>query len=70
MAEQTDPIKRRVAVKVVKEGIDSMQVLARFHAARGRKRVYGITHSADSRRHLADHDRIVGGAAPVGSASW
>ena len=34
MAEQTDPIKRRVAVKVVKEGMDSRQVLARFEAER------------------------------------
>jgi eukaryotic-like serine/threonine-protein kinase len=34
MAEQTDPIQRRVAVKVVKEGMDSRQVLARFEAER------------------------------------
>jgi tetratricopeptide (TPR) repeat protein/tRNA A-37 threonylcarbamoyl transferase component Bud32 len=34
MAEQTAPIQRRVAVKVVKEGMDSKQVLARFEAER------------------------------------
>jgi serine/threonine protein kinase len=34
MAEQTDPIQRRVAVKVIKEGMDSRQVLARFEAER------------------------------------
>jgi serine/threonine protein kinase len=34
MAEQTDPIRRRVAVKVVKEGMDTRQVLARFEAER------------------------------------
>jgi serine/threonine protein kinase len=34
MAEQTEPIHRRVAVKVVKEGMDSKQVLARFEAER------------------------------------
>ena len=34
MAEQTEPIQRRVAVKVVKEGMDSKQVLARFQAER------------------------------------
>jgi tetratricopeptide (TPR) repeat protein len=34
MAEQTDPIQRRVAVKVVKEGMDSRQVLVRFEAER------------------------------------
>jgi hypothetical protein len=34
MADQTEPIQRRVAVKVVKEGMDSKQVLARFEAER------------------------------------
>src|SRR5581483_11772446 len=34
MAQQTEPIQRRVAVKVVKEGMDSRQVLARFEAER------------------------------------
>jgi WD40 repeat protein/serine/threonine protein kinase len=34
VAEQTEPIRRRVAVKVVKEGMDSRQVLARFEAER------------------------------------
>jgi serine/threonine protein kinase/WD40 repeat protein len=34
MAQQTDPIQRRVAVKVVKAGMDSKQVLARFEAER------------------------------------
>ena len=34
MAQQTKPIKRRVAVKVVKPGMDSRQVVARFEAER------------------------------------
>jgi serine/threonine protein kinase/tetratricopeptide (TPR) repeat protein len=34
MAEQTEPIQRRVALKVIKEGMDSRQVLARFEAER------------------------------------
>jgi serine/threonine protein kinase/tetratricopeptide (TPR) repeat protein len=34
MAEQTEPIHRRVAIKVVKEGMESKQVLARFEAER------------------------------------
>jgi serine/threonine protein kinase/Flp pilus assembly protein TadD len=34
MAEQTEPSRRRVAVKVIKEGMDSKQVLARFEAER------------------------------------
>src|SRR4051812_30450101 len=32
MAEQKEPIQRRVAVKVIKAGMDSKQVLARFEA--------------------------------------
>jgi serine/threonine protein kinase/tetratricopeptide (TPR) repeat protein len=34
MAEQSEPIQRRVAVKVIKAGMDSKQVLARFDAER------------------------------------
>jgi serine/threonine protein kinase len=33
-AEQTEPIKRRVALKLVKPGMDTRQVLARFNAER------------------------------------
>jgi serine/threonine protein kinase len=34
MAEQTSPVKRRVALKVIKQGMDSKAVLARFEAER------------------------------------
>ena len=34
MAEQHEPIRRKVALKVIKPGMDSKQVLARFHAER------------------------------------
>src|SRR5437763_11451124 len=34
MADQTEPVKRRVAVKVIKAGMDSGRVLARFEAER------------------------------------
>jgi len=34
MAEQREPIHRKVAVKVLKEGMDSRQVIARFDAER------------------------------------
>ena len=34
VAEQTDPIKRRVAVKVIKAGMDTRSVVARFEAER------------------------------------
>ena len=34
MAEQTEPVQRRVALKVIKPGMDSRQVIARFEAER------------------------------------
>jgi serine/threonine protein kinase/tetratricopeptide (TPR) repeat protein len=34
MAEQTEPVRRRVALKVIKAGMDSAQVVARFEAER------------------------------------
>ncbi|MBX3731738.1 MAG: serine/threonine protein kinase [Verrucomicrobiae bacterium] len=34
MAEQSEPIRRRVAVKVIKPGMDSRQVIGRFEAER------------------------------------
>lgn len=34
MAEQTHPVKRRVALKIIKPGMDSRQVIARFEAER------------------------------------
>jgi serine/threonine protein kinase/Flp pilus assembly protein TadD len=34
MAEQTQPIRRRVALKIVKPGMDTRQVIARFEAER------------------------------------
>src|SRR6266496_434086 len=34
MAEQEEPIRRRVAVKVIKLGMDTKQVIARFEAER------------------------------------
>src|SRR5881275_1998600 len=34
MAEQTEPVRRKVALKVVKPGMDTRQVVARFEAER------------------------------------
>jgi non-specific serine/threonine protein kinase/serine/threonine-protein kinase len=34
LAEQTEPIRRRVALKIIKPGMDSRQVVARFEAER------------------------------------
>src|SRR5207237_1026170 len=34
MAEQTQPVRRKVALKVIKQGMDTRQVIARFDAER------------------------------------
>ena len=34
VAEQTEPVKRRVALKLIKPGMDTRQVLSRFEAER------------------------------------
>ena len=34
MAEQSEPVERRVALKVIKPGMDTGQVIARFEAER------------------------------------
>jgi hypothetical protein len=34
VAEQTEPVRRRVALKLIKPGMDSRQVIARFEAER------------------------------------
>ena len=34
MAEQSEPVKRRVALKLIKPGMDSKQIIARFEAER------------------------------------
>ena len=34
MAEQTEPVDRRVALKIIKPGMDTRQVIARFEAER------------------------------------
>src|SRR5262245_29181847 len=57
MAQQTEPVKRLVALKLVKAGMDSRQVLARFEAER-------------QALALMDHPNIAkvldGGTAPGG----
>jgi serine/threonine protein kinase len=34
LAEQTEPVRRRVALKVIKLGMDTKEVIARFEAER------------------------------------
>ena len=45
-AEQTEPIKRRVALKLIKPGMDSTQVLRRFEAERQALAMMDHTHIA------------------------
>ncbi len=57
-AEQTEPVRRRVALKVIKAGMDSKQVLARFEAERQALAVMdhpGIAKFLDA--DLNDNDR-------------
>src|SRR5207248_4208673 len=46
VAEQTDPVKRRVALKLIKAGMDSKAVLARFEAERQALAVMDHPHIA------------------------
>lgn len=41
MAEQKEPVKRRVALKVIKPGMDTRQVIARFEAERQALAMFG-----------------------------
>jgi hypothetical protein len=46
MAEQEHPVRRRVALKVIKPGMDSKQVVARFEAERQAVAMMGHLHIA------------------------
>jgi eukaryotic-like serine/threonine-protein kinase len=57
MAEQTQPVRRKVALKVLKPGMDTRQVVARFEAERQALAIMDHPHIAQV------HD---GGATPSG----
>jgi hypothetical protein len=42
-AEQREPVKRRVALKIIKLGVDTKQVVARFEAGRRQFERAGFT---------------------------
>ena len=46
MAEQTEPVQRKVALKIIKPGMDTRQVVARFEAERRRWRMMDHPHIA------------------------
>ena len=56
MAEQTEPVKRRVALKIIKPGMDTRQVIARFEAER-----QALAHDGSSQHRQGAgcrHDRL------------
>jgi len=57
LAEQSEPVRRRVAVKIIKHGLESKQVIARFEAER--QALALMDHPAIARIHDA-------GATPLG----
>src|SRR5262249_27561164 len=57
LAEQTQPVRRKVALKLIKPGMDSQQVVARFEAERQALAIMDHPHIAKV------HD---GGATPSG----
>jgi serine/threonine protein kinase len=56
LAEQTEPVRRKVAIKIIKAGMDTRQVVARFEAERQALALMDHPHIA----HVLD-----GGATPV-----
>ena len=60
MAEQEEPVRRRVALKVIKLGMDTKSVIARFEAARADFRCHSKTAGVEAQkidRHEARHAR-------------
>ena len=53
-AEQTEPVKRQVALKLIKIGMDSRAVLARFDARRRTSASAMMDHLPQHRQHVYD----------------
>ena len=54
MAAQTEPVKRRVALKVIKAGMDSKEVIARFEAERQALALIDHPHIAKVREEIVE----------------
>src|SRR6266550_8104058 len=54
MAEQDEPVRRRVALKIIKLGLDTKSVIARFEAER---QALAIMDHPNRLRHCQGHDR-------------
>ena len=67
MAEQTEPVQRKVALKVIKPGMDSRQVIARFEAER---QALAMMDHPNIARVLDAGDQPEMPAGPTSSWSW
>ena len=66
VAEQTEPVRRKVALKVIKLGMDTKQVVARFEAER--QALAMMDHPNIAKVLDAGHDRDRAG--PTSSWNW
>ena len=66
MAEQTHPVRRKVALKIIKPGMDSRQVIARFEAERQALAMMDHPNIAK----VLDAGATDSAAAPTSSWSW
>jgi non-specific serine/threonine protein kinase/serine/threonine-protein kinase len=57
LAEQTEPVRRRVALKVIKVGMDTRQEVARFASERKALAVMDHPNIAHARCRVADNGR-------------
>jgi hypothetical protein len=65
-AEQTEPVKRQVALKLIRTGMDSNAVLARFDAER---QALGLMdHPNSARGHDGVTTTSAGGSSPASGA--
>ena len=64
MAEQDEPVRRKVALKVIKPGMDSRQVIARFEAER--QALALMDHSNIAQRPRRRGHRV----RPAATSSW
>ena len=66
MAEQTEPVRRKVALKVIKPGMDTRQVIARFEAERQALALMDHPEHRQGPRRRHHRHR----AGPTSSWSW
>ena len=58
MAEQKEPVKRSVALKIIKLGMDTKQVVARFEAERQALAMMDHSEHRQGARRRGDRERV------------